>query len=108
MAEAPVSFALGRQSALAEAHGLYRMIHAECSVEELRELIAVPPHIERVLRAYAKAHVEDAHWIEARLKFKQAVAGEFERLLCAGTAAMDLPQVDERELDPVEQGSAAA
>jgi len=53
MGEAPISFALGRQSALAEAHGLYRMIQPECSVEELRELIAVPPHIERVLRAYA-------------------------------------------------------
>jgi hypothetical protein len=65
MAEAATSFALGRQSALAEAYGLYRMIHAECSVGQLRELIAVPPHIERVLRAYAKAHVEDAHWIEA-------------------------------------------
>jgi hypothetical protein len=34
MAEAPVSFALGSQSALAEAHGLYRMIHAEYSVED--------------------------------------------------------------------------
>jgi hypothetical protein len=39
------------------------MIQPECRVEELRELIAVPPHIERVLRAYAKAHVEDAHWM---------------------------------------------
>jgi hypothetical protein len=55
MAEAPNSFAFGRQSAIAEAHGLYRMIQPECSVEELRELIAVPLHIERVLRAYAKA-----------------------------------------------------
>ena len=39
MAEAPGSFALGRQSAPAEAYGLYRMIQPECSVEELRELI---------------------------------------------------------------------
>jgi hypothetical protein len=43
MAEVATSFALGRQSALAEAHGLYRMIQPECGVEELRELIAVPP-----------------------------------------------------------------
>ena len=76
MSEGQSSFALGRQSALAEAYGLYRMIQPECSVEELRELIAAPPHIERVLRAYAKAH--------------------------------DLPEVDDGELDPVEQGSAAA
>jgi hypothetical protein len=104
---APNSFALGRQSALAEAHALYRMIQPECSVEELRELIAVPPHIERVLRAYAKAHAEDAHWIESCLKFRQAVAEEFERLLCAGAAVTDFPEVDDA-LDPVEQGSAAA
>jgi hypothetical protein len=61
-------FAHGRQSALAKAHGLYRMIQPECNIEELRELIAVPPNIERVLRAYAKAHVEDAQWIESCLK----------------------------------------
>jgi len=36
------------------------------------------------------------------------VAEEFERLLCAGTAAMDFPEVDDGELDPVEQSSAAA
>jgi hypothetical protein len=86
----------------------YRMIHAECTVGELRELIAVPPHIERVLRAYAKAHIEDAHWIEACLKFRKAVAEEFERLLCAGAEGIDLPEVDDGELDPAEQGSAAA
>jgi hypothetical protein len=58
-----------------------------------------------VLRAYAKAHVEDAHWIEACLKFRQAE--EFERLLCGGGEPMDLPEVDDGELDPVEQGRAA-
>jgi hypothetical protein len=68
----------------------------------------VPPQSERALRAYAKAHVEDAHWIEARLKFRRAVAEEFEHLLCAGAAVMDFPEVDEGEPDPVEQGSAAA
>jgi hypothetical protein len=108
MAEPTTSFALGRQSALAEAHGLYRMIQAECSVEQLRELIAVPPRIERVLLAYAKAHVEDAHWIGACLKFRKAVAEEFERLLCAGAEGTDLSEVDDGELDPFEQGSAAA
>jgi len=55
-----------------------------------------------------RAHAEDAHWIEACLKFRQAVAEEFERLLCAGTAVMDLPEVDDGELDTIEQGSAAA
>ena len=74
----------------------------------VRELIAVPPRIERVLRAHAKVHVEDAHWIEACLNFRQAVAEEFERLLCADAAVMDLPEVDDGELDTIEQGSAAA
>jgi hypothetical protein len=106
--EVPVSFALGRQSALTEAYGLYRMIHAECTVGDLRELIAVPPHIERVLRAYAKAHVEDAHWIEACLKFRTAVSEEFDRLLCDGPHEIDLPGINDGELDPIEQGSAAA
>jgi hypothetical protein len=89
MGEAPISFQLGRQSALAEAHGLYRMIQPECSIEELHELIAVPPNIERVLRAYAKAHVEDAHWIAACLKSRKAVAEEFERLLSTGAEGID-------------------
>ena len=79
MAGAPSS-SLGRQSALAEAaYGLYRMIQPECSVEELR----------------------------ACLKFRKAVAEEFERLLRAGAEGTDFPEVDDGELDPVEQGSAA-
>jgi len=36
------------------------------------------------------------------------VAEEFERLLCAGAAAIDLPEADDGELDPIEQASAAA
>jgi hypothetical protein len=59
-------------------------------------------------RAYAKVHVEDAHWIEACLKFRQAVAAEFERLLCTGAKGIDLPEGDDAELDPVEQGIEAA
>jgi hypothetical protein len=37
MDEAPISFALGRQSALAEAHGLYRMIQPVCGPVKRRE-----------------------------------------------------------------------
>jgi len=55
------------------------MIQPECSVEELR----------------------------ACLKFRNAVAEEFEPLLRAGAEGTDLPEVDDGELDPVEQGSAA-
>jgi hypothetical protein len=64
------------------------MNQPECSVEELRELIAVP-RIERVLRAYARAHVEVANWIEACLKFRKAVAEEFERPLSTSAEGID-------------------
>ena len=42
---------LGRQSAIAEARALYRMIGDEHTVEELRELISISPETEAVLRA---------------------------------------------------------
>ena len=64
------------------------MNQPECSVEELRELIAVP-RIERVLRAYARAHVEVANWIEACLKFRKAVAEEFERPFSTSAEGID-------------------
>ena len=81
MAGAEASFALGRQSAREEARALYRMLGEENTVDELRELIAVPPRIERALYAFARTHVQEAHWIEATLKFRQAVLCEFERLV---------------------------
>jgi hypothetical protein len=65
------------------------MIQPECGIAELRELIAVPPGIEQALREYARAHVEDAYWIEACLKFREAVAEEFKRLLSAGAEGIE-------------------
>jgi hypothetical protein len=58
-----------------------------------------------VLRAYAKAHVEDAHWIEACLNFRQAVAEEFERLLYAGAAAMDSQKSMTESLIPLSKAA---
>jgi hypothetical protein len=57
---------------------------------------------------HTQRRVEDGDWIEASLKFRKAVSEEFEHLLCAGAEGIDLPEVDDGELDPVEQGSAAA
>jgi hypothetical protein len=49
------AFSLGRQSARAEALGLYRMLgHNGGTTEAIRELIAVPPKIEHALQAFAK------------------------------------------------------
>ena len=51
---------LGRQSAIAEARALYKMLGEKNTVEELRELITVPPWTEHVLRAYTRANPEDS------------------------------------------------
>jgi hypothetical protein len=100
---------LGRQSALDEAEALYRMLgHNRNTVEALRELIAVPPLIERVLRAYAEIFPEDAHWIESTLKFRQATLEAFESLVREGVPVADLPEVEERELDAVKETYAVA
>ena len=64
------------------------------SIKELRKLIAVPPKTERAPRAFAQAHVEDSGWIEAALKFRQAVAQEFERLVREGIPATEPAEIE--------------
>lgn len=95
---------LGRQSAIAEARALYRMVgHGGNTVESLRELIAVPPKIERVLLAFAQAYPEEAYSIHRTLRFRQAVLEEFERLVGAGASVADLPEVEESGFDSPEE-----
>ena len=53
------------------------------TIESIRELIMVPPEIERTLRLYLRWHPEDADGIERVLKFRSRVAKEFEELLSA-------------------------
>lgn len=73
------SFALGRQSAHGEALGLYRMLgHDGNTVEALCELIAVPPKIEYVLRAFARVHPEEAHSIDRNIKFSSSKITSFD------------------------------
>jgi hypothetical protein len=98
---------LGCQSASAEARGLYRMLGAGSTIEELRELIAVPPRTERILRFYAQAHPEEAHAVESNLKFRNSVAREFERLVREGIPVAELPE-EESELDGTEESYAVA
>jgi hypothetical protein len=93
---------LGRQSARAEALGLYRMLgHDGNTVDAIRELIRVPPKIERVLRAFAHAHPEEAHAIERNLKFRFSVAREFDRLVRKEVPAAEEPK--EANLDVREE-----
>ena len=87
---------IGRQSAHDEARALYGMLlREESTVEEIRTLMEVPPRIERALRAFARAHAEDAHWIEAALKFREATLREFERQVAAGVSVADLSETEE-------------
>ena len=54
---------------------------------------------ERVLRAFGRAHADDAHWIEYTLKFREAVAIEFEKLPRDGLPDAALLEVEESESD---------
>ena len=87
---------------------MYRMLGDENTVEELRELIAVPPKTERLLRTFAMKNPVEAHWIESTIKFRQAVAREFERLVRSGAAVAEILEVEESELDAVEATYAGA
>lgn len=69
-------------SALAEAKVLYGLVlRGTEGVEEIRELISVPPKTERILRMYMRQSQDDAWWIERAIKFRADVLREFERLV---------------------------
>ena len=86
---------LGRQSAFDEAKLLYWMIGEETTVEDIRELIAVPARVEAALRAFVRANPGDGEWIEATLKFRSDVLEEFDRLVRDGIPATPLVEVAE-------------
>ena len=96
----------GRQSAFDEARALHRMLGDENTVEDLRELIVVPAWTERVLRVYALAFPEDAHWIERTLMFRSTVLEEFNRLVREGVSMTDLPEAEETESEPFTEAMA--
>jgi hypothetical protein len=86
-------------AALAEARGLYRMLDTGHALEELRECIGAPPNVERMLRRYAAMNSAEARWVEKILKFRNAVANEFELLVRAGDAVSELPEIEEADPD---------
>jgi len=55
--------------------------------ESIRRLIAVDPKSEAWLRAFAKAHKEEAYLIDHVLKFRAIVLEVFEALVEAGAPA---------------------
>jgi hypothetical protein len=75
-----------------EARDLYRMVRAgSCSVEETRELIAVPKPVEEALLAYAERYPKDGQQIYCVLHFRERVGTEFERLIQSDAPCSDAP-----------------
>jgi hypothetical protein len=65
-----------------EARALFKaMLQTGENPDSIRELIAVPPEIAETLRAFARAHSEEAIRIELGLDFRRRVGEEFERLI---------------------------
>jgi hypothetical protein len=92
---------VGGQSALADAKVLHGMVlRGTESIQEIHELIAVPPKLERILRAYMRQSPEDSWWIERSLKFRQDVLAEFDRLVLDGAQTVDLREVEETASEP--------
>jgi len=101
-------FALGCQSVRAEARSLLPLLLAGSTIEAIRELIAVSVRTETVLRAFARAHPENAAFIEKNLNFRLLVAREFDGLVREGIPVAELPEVDEPESDAAEETYAVA
>lgn len=75
----------------AEAKDLFNMVmEGNCSITYIRKLIAVPPPIETVLRAYARRYPEDGSRVERILKFREDVLREFETLVEPQTLVFQL------------------
>jgi hypothetical protein len=82
---------LDSQSAIDEARDLYRAVNRRAlTIEETRELIAVPPRIASVLLAYARAHTEDAEFIQGILRFHRHIGEDFEFVAATGGLTEDL------------------
>jgi len=78
---------------LDEARDLYRMVeYGSCTVESIRDLIAVPHEIESALREYADRFPKDGQRIHCVLRFRERVADEFERLVQHDQSLIDAAQ----------------
>jgi hypothetical protein len=71
------------------------------------EMIAVASHTERALRVHAKAHVEDAHWIETWPRFRQAVLDKFESLRREGVEVTHILGAFDAEFDAADDAHTA-
>jgi hypothetical protein len=84
-----------------EARDLYKMVRCgSSSVEEIRELIAVPKPVEEALLAYADRYPKDGQPIYCVLLFRQKVAREFELLIESDSSSDEYPQASVMEQQP--------
>jgi hypothetical protein len=68
-----------------EARALFQLIGQGATPEAIRDLIAIPPETEQLLRAYASQHPEERPSIERTISFRTLVSQEFERLYKASS-----------------------
>ena len=95
---------LGRLSAAAEARGLLPLLE-ENTVEQIKDLVRVPPNIEKRLREFAAVYPEEQRMIAQVLKFRAAVLQAFEKLVATGAAPADAFGTEETEpVPPSEAG----
>src|ERR1700730_14794517 len=89
---------------LDEARDLHRMVRCgSCSVEEIRELIAVPKPVEEALLAYVERYPKDGQSIYCVLLFREKVATEFERLIESDSSSAEYEQTSVPEQSLPEQ-----
>jgi hypothetical protein len=94
---------LGRLSAITEARALLPLLENGSAVEELRQLVAVDSKTEQWLLAFARAHPEEAHFVDRALMFRQAVLDEFNRLVSDGVPVNQSPEAEETESESVSE-----
>jgi hypothetical protein len=64
-----------------EALRLLALLETGDTVDDIRQLIAIPHHIEASLRAFIVTHPEESSEIEYMLSFRREVANAFERFV---------------------------
>jgi hypothetical protein len=70
------------------------------TIESIRDLIAVPPEIERTMRLFVLEHPEESGGVERVLQFRRHVAEEFERLAAESCGATSLEVISKMHFQP--------
>jgi hypothetical protein len=83
-----------------EARALFVMVGRNGdTVDSIRELITVPPGIERTLCLYLLRHPEDSDGVMRVLEFRSRVAEEFEQLATRRKSASTIQEAAEAAIE---------